>query len=62
MVALGTFRGGSLLVFVGILVVMSATKVPILRVYDLVFYTTSSFGAAEASALDQGFEPDLEVV
>ena len=28
MVALGTFRGGSLLVFLGILVAKSATKVP----------------------------------
>ena len=34
----------------------------VLWVYDLMLYTTSSFWAAEASAPDQGFETDPEVV
>jgi hypothetical protein len=34
----------------------------VLWVYDLMLYTTSSFGAAEASAPDPGFETDPEVV
>ena len=36
--------------------------VHVLWVYDLMNYTTSSFWAAEASAPDQGFETDPEVV
>jgi hypothetical protein len=34
----------------------------VLWLYDLVIYTTSSFGVSEASAPDKGFETDPEVV